>query len=177
MGSTQTLYNRRPRELLAGKWRLDPKRSSVEFRVRNFWGLAWVRGHFDDYQGRLDLSADPAIELTIYAASVQTGNPKRDRHLRSADFFDVANHPRVRFVSHAVVREGDTLKVRGCLSARDDAIPLEFEAKVRAVEGEFVIEAATTAWHRALGMNWSPLGMIAPSSELRVEGYLVSITE
>lgn len=55
-----------------GRWLLDPKRSSVEFTVGHFWGLVTVEGHFDDYHGQLDLRANPAIELTINAASVQT---------------------------------------------------------------------------------------------------------
>ena len=109
----KTLPDHRPDDTLVGRWELDPQRSSVEFRVGHFWGLATVKGHFDDYEGRLDLGADPAIELTIDAASVQTGNPKRDQHLRSAPFFDAENHPSVQFVSDSVVLQGDTLSVRG----------------------------------------------------------------
>ncbi|MGH2882379.1 MAG: YceI family protein, partial [Solirubrobacteraceae bacterium] len=96
---TTTNPNNHPSKTLSGGWQLDPHRSSVEFRTRHFWGLITVKGHFDDYHGQLDLSANPAIELSIDAASVQTGNRKRDRHLRSADFFDAENHPQVRFIS------------------------------------------------------------------------------
>lgn len=167
-----TLPNHRSVETPAGRWQLDPQRSSVEFRVGNMWGLATVKGHFDHYDGRLDLSTDPAIELTIDAASVQTGNRRRDKHLRSADFFDAENHPRVRFLSESVVPEGDMLKVRGRLSARDQSIPVELEARVREADGEFEIEASTRASHRELGMTWSPLGVISPRSELLVTGYL-----
>ena len=109
----KTVPDHRPDETLVGRWELDPQRSSVEFRVGHFWGLATVKGHFDRYEGRLDLGADPAIELTIDAANVQTGNPKRDQHLRSAEFFDAENHPSVQFVSDSVVLQGDTLSVRG----------------------------------------------------------------
>lgn len=164
-------------ETLVGRWQLDPQRSSVEFRAGQFWGLGTVKGHFDDYEGRLDLSADPAIELTIDAASVQTGNRRRDQHLRSADFFDAENHPRVRFVSDSVVLQGDTLRVRGRLSARDRSIPLELDARLRRVGEELEIEAATSAPHRELGLTWSPLGMIPARSELRVNGYLVPTTD
>ena len=150
----KTLTNDRLDETLVGRWQLDPQRSSVEFRARHFWGLGTVKGHFDDYEGRLDLSADPAIELTIDAAHVQTGNPKRDQHLRSAEFFDAENHPSVQFVSNSVVLRGDTLRVRG----------------------ELEIEAAASAPHRELGMTWNPLGMIPPHSELHVTGYLVPTT-
>ena len=173
----QTLPDHRPDETLVGRWELDPQRSSVEFRVGHFWGLATVKGHFDRYEGRLDLGADPAIELTIDAANVQTGNPKRDQHLRSAEFFDAENHPSVQFVSDSVVLQGDTLSVRGYLFARDQSIPLELHARVRRVDGELEIEAATSAPHRELGMTWNPLRMIPPRSELHVTGYLVPTTE
>jgi polyisoprenoid-binding protein YceI len=173
----KTLTNNPLDETLVGRWQLDPQRSSVEFRARHFWGLGTVKGHFDDYEGRLDLSADPAIELTIDAANVQTGNPKRDQHLRSAEFFDAENHPSVQFVSDSVVLQGDTLSVRGYLFARDQSIPLELHARVRRVDGELEIEAATSAPHRELGMTWNPLRMIPPRSELHVTGYLVPTTE
>ena len=77
MSISQIISNRRSHETLDGRWQLDPRRSSVEFRAEHIWDLATVKGHFDDYQGRLDLSADPAIELTIDAESIQTGNAKR----------------------------------------------------------------------------------------------------
>jgi polyisoprenoid-binding protein YceI len=169
----QTLPNRRSDDTLAGRWQLDPQRSSIEFRTGHFWGLMTVKGHFDDYEGRLDLSGDPAIELTIDAASLQTGNRKRDEHLRSADFFDVENGPRVRFVSDSVVMDGDRLKVRGSLFARDRSIPLELDARLRRVGRELKIQAATSASHRQLGMTWSPLGLIPPRSDLVVTGHLM----
>ncbi|MGZ4216885.1 MAG: YceI family protein [Solirubrobacteraceae bacterium] len=162
---------------ISGSWQLDPQRSSVEFRAKSIWGLAAVKGHFDDYEGHLDLSADPAIELTIDAASLETGNRKRDEHLRSADFFDVENHPRVRFVSDSVELQGDTLKVHGRLSARDRSIPVELAAEVHEADGELQIEAATTAPHRELGMTYSPIGMIPPRSKLFVKAHLIPVVK
>lgn len=160
-------------ELFVGRWRLDRQRSNVEFRVGNFWGLITVKGEFGNYEGWLDLGRDPAIELTVDPASVQTGNRKRDEHLRSADFFDVENHPLVRFVSDSVLRDGDTLKVRGHLFARARSIPLDIDARLRRVGDGAKIEAAASAPHRDLGMTWSPLGMIPARSNLLLTGHLV----
>jgi polyisoprenoid-binding protein YceI len=157
-------------------WRLDRQRSRVEFHTRSLWGLATVRGHFDDYTGWLDVGADPAIELTINAASLQTGNRKRDQHLRSADFFDCERHPTVRFVSESVEPEGpkgDTLRVRGRLSARGRSIPLDLTADLRATDGALEIEAAIIASHRDLGMNWNWLKAISPRSKLLVKAHLI----
>jgi len=153
--------------------RLDPRRSSVEFRAGHLWGLLTVKGHFDYYEGRLDLSAVPAIELTIDAASVQSGNRRHDQHLRSTDFFDAENHPRVWFVSDSVDPQGDALKARGRLSARGQSIPLELDAQIRRVNGELEIDAATTAPHREVGMTHSPPGMIQPRSELFIKACLI----
>ena len=101
---------------------------------------------------------------------------ERDRHLRSADFFDAENHPQLRFVSDSVVQDDYTLKVRGRLLARDRSIPLALDAHIRRIDSGLEIEAATIALHRELGMSWSPLRMIPPRSDLRVKGYLVPAT-
>ena len=96
-----------------GAWQLDPTRSSVEFHVRHFYGLLIVKGEFADYDSRLNLVSTPAVELTLQAASLHTKQAKRDEHLRSKDFFDVENHPHVRFISESAEPNGDTLRVQG----------------------------------------------------------------
>lgn len=156
-----------------GEWRLDPARSNVEFSVPHFWGLVSVKGRFTRYQGILNLERRPAVQLTIEADSLDTGNRRRDRHLRSADFFDVANHPQVRFMSDTAALENGTLRVRGELHARGSRIELELDARIRTVDGEPQIEAETYALHRELGMTWSPLRMTRPYSKLVVNGRLV----
>ena len=171
--ATSIATDGRTGESLSGSWQLDPGRSSVEFSARHFWGLLTVRGHFDAYRGRLDLSATPAIELTIDAATVQTGNGRRDRHLRAADFFDVEHHPQVQFVSDSAELRGDTLRVHGQLSAGGRSIAVQLDAQLRRVNGELELSAATAAPHRELGMTFSPLGMIRPRSELAVNARLV----
>ncbi len=163
-------------ETISGRWLLDPQRSSVGFRVALGWRLGTVTGRFDHYEGQLDLSAAPAIALTIDADSLQTGNRRRDRHLRSRDFFDAEDHPRVQFISDSIDLGNDALEVRGRLTARGGSIPLELTAVIRRVEGDLEIEAATTAPHRELGMTWNFLGMIPPRSELFVKGRLIPVT-
>lgn len=160
-------------DLRTGTWRLDQSRSSVEFHVRHFYGLMTVKGHFDRFDGTLDLSRDAAVQLTIDADSLDTKQGKRDAHLRSADFFDVEHHPEVEFASDSAILEGDLLRVSGQLHAAGKAIPLELEATVRSVEGELEVEASTDADHRKLGMTWSPLGILRAPSKLIVRGRLV----
>jgi polyisoprenoid-binding protein YceI len=155
------------------RWRIDPQRSSVEFHVRNLYGLQTVKGRFERYDGTLDLAAEPSIELTIDADSLTTGNARRDEHLRSADFFDTANHPLVRFVSRDATLDGDSLDVRGELHAAGKSIPLELEGSIQPDGDELEIDVTTFADHRALGMTWNRLGMMRTPSKLTVQGRLV----
>jgi polyisoprenoid-binding protein YceI len=155
------------------RWRIDPRRSSVEFHVRNLYGLQTVRGRFERYDGTLDLAAETSIELTIEADSLTTNNARRDEHLRSADFFDTANHPRVRFVSQLATLDGERLRVRGELHAAGNSIPLELEGVIRPVGDELEVDVTTYAEHRSLGMTWNRLGMMRSPSKLIVRGRLV----
>ena len=83
-------------------------------------------------------------------------------------------HPDARAEISAVL-QGDILRVRGRLLARDRSIPLELDARIREADGELEIEATTIAPHRELALSWSPLGMIPPRSELVVDGRLMAI--
>jgi polyisoprenoid-binding protein YceI len=159
--------------LATGTWRLDPARSSVEFHVRHFYGLITVKGRFDRYHGSLDLSAHPAVDLVIDADSLDTKQKQRDKHLRSDDFFDVVNHPQVRFEADAAALDGNTLRAHGLLHAAGKQIPLHVDATVTPVEGEFEIEATALADHRELGMTWSPMGILRAPSRLIIRGRLV----
>jgi polyisoprenoid-binding protein YceI len=156
-----------------GRWRLDPTRSSVEFHVRNFYGLMTVKGHFERYDGTLDLGAHPAAQLTIDAASLDTRNPKRDKHLRSADFFDVERHPHVRFTAGSATGHGEALVLQGEFEAAGEQIPLELVAAVRVVDDELEVEAVTYVDQRQLGMTWSPLGLVRSPAKLIVRARLV----
>jgi polyisoprenoid-binding protein YceI len=155
------------------RWRIDPARSSVEFHVKGFWGMATIKGRFSRYYGILDLSAQPAIELTIEADSLDTENEKRDTRLRSPDFFDAEKHPYVRFVSESATLDGERLHVRGRLHACGSSIPLEADATLRRTGDALEIEAATEADHRQLGMTWNRMSMIRTPTKLVVTGRLV----
>ena len=154
-------------------WRIDPDRSSVEFKAPTLWGIATVKGRFSRYQGALDLSGEPSIELTIEADSLDTKNDRRDKHLRSPDFFGVEQHPYVRFVSESATLEGERLKVRGLLHARGASTPLDIDATLRRAGDELEIEAVTVADHQQLGMTWNLLAMLRTPSKLIVRGRLV----
>jgi polyisoprenoid-binding protein YceI len=160
-------------DLATGSWLLDPARSSAEFHVPSFYGLATVTGGFRRYVGTLNMSDPPAVALVIEADSLDTGNRRRDEHLRSAAFFDAADHPWVRFEADAAELHGDEMKVRGLLYAAGKQVPLDVDATVTALGDEFAIEASAVVDHRRLGMSFSPLGLVGDHARLVVRGRLM----
>ncbi len=160
---------------VAARWRVDPSQSTAEFRVPTFWGLVKVKGHFDRLDGWLEVGDDGQrrLELTIQAGSLNTGNDKRDEHLRSPDFFDSGRHPDVRFISTAVSDPVDgRLHVEGELLAAGNRVMLELEPTVLQTPEALQIEASASVDQRELGMTWSPLGMTRTPATLTVHAHL-----
>jgi polyisoprenoid-binding protein YceI len=161
--------------LPVSRWRLDPAASRAEFRVPHFWGLVTVKGHFERLDGSLEINAGEQhrISLTIDAASVHTGSRNRDKHLRSSDFFDVDNHPEVRFRSLNVSEAGaDRLHVEGELDVAGQRVPLSLDPVIRRTDDQLELDVVTTVDQRLLGMTWSPLGMTRTPATLAVHALL-----
>jgi polyisoprenoid-binding protein YceI len=156
------------------RWTLDPDGSSVEFTARTFWGLLPVRGSFARFDGSYQVGHDGAtIELTIDADSIDTGNAKRDAHLRSSDFFDVDEHAHVRFRSTLIDEAYDRmLHVVGHLEVAGTAEPLEFAATVQPAGDGFEVEATTEIDPRRFGMSSGLFRMIRPRATLHVKALL-----
>jgi polyisoprenoid-binding protein YceI len=95
-----------------GHYEIDPAHSLVGFRARHLFGLAPVRGTFTIRHGTVDI-AEPIAESRIHAeidvASFQTGNPQRDRRVRSARFLDACRHPQVTFTGSRVDVAGQVI--------------------------------------------------------------------
>jgi polyisoprenoid-binding protein YceI len=92
-------------------WIFEPGHTEAEFRARHMM-VTWVRGLFKDIHGWLELDWDRCLDATfageIDAAGIWTGEPNRDVHLRSADFLDVENHPKITFAGRFTERTGGT---------------------------------------------------------------------
>jgi polyisoprenoid-binding protein YceI len=110
-----------------GTYAIDPGHSSVSFTGRHLM-ISKVRGRFNVQEGTLVIAEDPeqsSVEATIDATSVQSGDAKRDEHLRSPDFFDVEQFPTITFRSTAVRDHGDgEFTLDGELTVRDVTKPV-----------------------------------------------------
>ena len=108
---------------LASSWKIDPDHSNIGFKVRHLM-VSNVKGSFDKYSGTIEINdkdiTKSKVAVSIDTKSINTRVQKRDEHLRSPDFFDVAKYPVMTFVSRKVARAGnDMLKVTGDLTLRD----------------------------------------------------------
>jgi len=109
-----------PAMAAAATWTIDPEHSSVGFKIRHLM-VSNVKGSFDKYVGTVELDekdiTKSKVAVSIETASINTNVQKRDDHLRSADFFDVATYPTMTFKSKKVAKAGkDKLKVTGDLT-------------------------------------------------------------
>ena len=149
----------------AGHWVLDPAGSSVGFAVKHFWGAITVRGSFGTIAGEGTVDQDGAVagSLTMAATSLSTRNKQRDQHLRSADFFDVEQHPTVVVTVTAASPAGpDMLACQGTLAAAGHEEPIEFTARVDlAGENVVVLHAEIEVDRTKFAMTWSPLRVAA----------------
>jgi polyisoprenoid-binding protein YceI len=110
----------------AGIWHIDPVHSTVGFTATHL-RFARVRGRLGDVAGTVRIGLDPTdttAEVRIAAASIDTGVPMRDTHLRSPEFFDVVHHPVITFASSQVRRDGTQWIMTGHLTITDVTRPV-----------------------------------------------------
>ncbi|MEV1025295.1 YceI family protein [Streptomyces sp. NPDC050264] len=147
-----------------GLWRLDADTSAVALRHKTMWGLVTVKGAFGVVSGEGEARSDGSVvgTLILDAASVDTKNAKRDEHLRSADFFDVANHPEITFAVRGVDSwQGDTVQLSGQLTVRGVSRPQSLTAHLADVRADAL--TATTEFtvdREEFGLGWNQMGMV-----------------
>jgi polyisoprenoid-binding protein YceI len=161
-----TLVLALPAAVPAGTWKLDSAHSAVQFKVRHLM-VTYVRGDFENISGKIvydeqDVSQSSA-DITIDAASINTRVAKRDKHLRSPDFLDVAKHPSITFQSKKVEKAGEgKLRMTGDLTIRGTTreVALEIEGPtppIRDLQGKTRVGGvATTSINRKdFGLTWN----------------------
>ena len=173
-------------EIVTGAWKLEDQHTKLGFTAKHLM-VTKVRGHFDEFEGTVDIAddlSDSRIEVTIDAASINTGAGDRDQHLRSEDFLDVANHPQVRFVSTEINRDGDEYDITGDLTIRAVTKPITlratYEGTVTDPWGNDRIGFSATAKmaREDWGLTWNaPLEgggwIVSKEVVLEIEGQLI----
>jgi polyisoprenoid-binding protein YceI len=155
-----------PGLLHAASWEFDPTHTGVHFKVRHLM-ISSVRGEFEKVSGKIvydesDVTKSTA-DIMIDAASINTRVAKRDEHLRSPDFLDVAKHPAITFRSKRVEKAGNgTLRMTGDLTIRGltKEVVLTVEGPTPAIKDPLgnhrVGGQATTKIHRKeFGLTWN----------------------
>ena len=172
----------------AGRWRIDPGHTELAFVGRHFM-LTKVRGRFTGLSGVIQVAEDPGdttVEVTMDMTSVESGSRARDEHLRSADFFDVAQHPQGTFPGHAADWHGTRGLLTGQLTLRDVTRPVALQAEYLGYAADpwgghrAVFTAAGTLDREDWGLSWNlPLdgGGLLVSKEIRIEIELEAVLE
>jgi polyisoprenoid-binding protein YceI len=147
-----------------GLWQLDQTASTVAVRHKTMWGLVTVNGTYTVISGEGEVLPDGTTHgtITLDAASLDTKHAKRDKHLRSADFFDVERNPTITFaVRSAAPGPGDTVQFAGQLTVRGISRPHSVTATVTdagpdalTLTAEFIVD------REQFEMSWNQLGMI-----------------
>jgi polyisoprenoid-binding protein YceI len=155
-----------PAFAFASTWTIDPDHSNVGFKVKHLM-VANVKGSFEKHTGTVEINdkdiTQSKVEVSIDTNSINTNVQKRDEHLRSADFFDVAKYPTMTFVSKKVAKAGkDRLKVTGDLTMHGvtrqvvlDVEPISTESKDPWGNIRRGTTATTKIDRKDFGLTWN----------------------
>jgi polyisoprenoid-binding protein YceI len=155
---------------LAGSWTLDPARSEVRLESRHTWGLLPVHGIFGQVTGNGTVTAAGQVTgtLTVAAASIETNSKMRDKDLRSAKLFDIANHPDITYTVAGMQPASEGVQVTGSLTVRGRTRPLSFNAKVSATADEVLLDAEIPVNRADFGLTYSPLRMASLNNTITI---------
>lgn len=169
-------------------YQVDASHSEVTFKVKHL-GISNITGHFEDFTASFDLDGDDLstlkAEAVIQIKSVNTRDDDRDKHLKSADFFDAENYPEMRFVStKAEVVGKNRVKLHGELTIRGVTrtviLDAEFSGAVRGPMGHkrAAFVASTTINRKDFGVSWNKVldtGGLIVGDEVRIQIELEAI--
>lgn len=158
-------------------YEIDPAHSTISFKIRHL-GISWVTGTFQEFAGKgvfhPDSPEKSSVEVIVQAASINTGNDKRDEHLRQPDYFHAEKHPTLSFKSSQVEKAGDNkYKVSGDFTMMGVTKPLEImvdltdSAEPRPGEVRRGGETTFKIKRSEFGME-SGLGMIGDDVEVTI---------
>lgn len=162
-------------------WVLDPAHSEIQFKVKHLM-ITNVTGHFSNYAVSAETEGDDftkaAIRFTAEVDSLSTGNEMRDGHLKSADFFDAANHPQIVFTGTRFEKLNDErFALYGDLTIRETTKNIKLDVEFGGVvkDGYGNTKAGFTVSgkikRKEFGLNWDAVteaGGVVVSDEVRI---------
>jgi polyisoprenoid-binding protein YceI len=146
---------------LDGIWTVSKQASRVTFSTRTMWGLATVRGSFTELDGEVAI-VDGAVtaRIAVETASLTTGSSARDKHLRSAEFFDCEHYPLASFVLSSMTPVEAKMRLNGTLTIRDRTRPFSMDPAILLPgSAEFEVRANFDIDRAHYGMLWNSAGM------------------
>ena len=156
-----------------GDYRVDPGHSVIGFSIRHF-EISFVRGRFKDFASTIHYDAadmtKSTVEFTAKVESIDTGVGSRDNHLRSADFFDVAQFPEMKFKSTKVEKKGNGNVMHGDFTLKGVTKPISFPFNLRGAIKDnrgnirFGVAAETKINRRDYGITWGEKWRTAAST-------------
>jgi polyisoprenoid-binding protein YceI len=148
-----------------GTWELDVPHTRFAFAAKHAM-VSTVHGQFGIFDGELVLDGEnpenSSVSINIDAASIDTGTTQRDDHLRSADFLDVENYPKLTFVSTGIRYEGgNDFAITGDLTIRGTTRSVEFPVELQGTTTDpygtqkIGFEGSTTISRKDFGLTWN----------------------
>jgi polyisoprenoid-binding protein YceI len=171
-----------------GDYNIDPAHSIIGFSIRHL-EIAWVEGRFKDFKGTIHFDDSDitrsSVEFAAKVESIDTGVEPRDKHLRTADFFDVAKYPEMTFKSTRVERKGEggyvlhgDFTLKGV--TKQVQLPFTVTGAIKDPWGNtrFGVSAQTKINRRDFGINWGTAlenGGIDVGNEVTIELQLEAV--
>ncbi|QIB46435.1 YceI family protein [Streptomyces aureoverticillatus] len=161
--------------LPVGRWALDPLHSAVNFTIRHL-GISKVRGRFTQFDAELVVGGaldTTAVNATIALASIDTGNPDRDAHVRASDLLDVEKRPTMAFRSTGITGSGEDWTMAGDLTIGDVTRPVTLAVEFGGL-GEFGdtrhagFEATGEIRRSEYGLTFAP-GMLGEAVKIQLD--------
>jgi polyisoprenoid-binding protein YceI len=171
-----------------GEYNIDPAHSIIGFSIRHL-EIAWVEGRFKDFKGAIHFDekdvTKSSVEFTAKVESIDTGVEPRNKHLRTADFFDVEKYPEMTFKSTRVERKGkDGYVLHGDLTlkgvTKQVALPFTVTGAIKDPWGNtrFGVQAETKLDRRDYGITWGKTlenGGLDVGNEVTIELQLEAV--
>ncbi|MGN6493368.1 MAG: YceI family protein [Agriterribacter sp.] len=174
----------------ATKWVIDPSHSELVFKIRHLM-ITNVTGSFKSFSSEVETEGDAfdtaQVTFTGKVDSITTGNDQRDGHLKSADFFDVENHPEFTFKSTSIKKKGgEDFELTGDLTLRGVTKPVTFNVEAGGivkdpwgqVKAGFSVSGKIN--RKDFGLNWSAVteaGGVVVSDEVKIQAEVQYIKQ